>query len=413
MNETKDISTERTEKRAKAIAAMGLVDRVGDHFRVSVPSLRGKKNPFEVRRSGSGKVVCSCSDFAEGLDFRCEHIQAVKFALTAKNTEPAARPGEFPAASLADVIESPALAASDLADANTTESRESERGEQEHEAVSIQVSENGRSENVKEDTPRLSNTRGKNKMKENKAALTKSNESENDIETADNTGNVLEFSATLRELRKHVDPNLVRQREGWRDRNGRVQMVEYIEWHTVADILDETAPNWGHSIKDMRTFDNIIAVTVAITIDGVTREGIGTGTVNSEMGIKKAEHDALKRAAVKFGIARDLYRKEFDEFDQVESVPAANGRAMGAAENGSGEFAGDPVAQRLSDLVTTKQLGMIRALAREKLVDPDNECFAVMKCKTGELSRRAASNFIEHLQGLPSQSAGQPLRRAS
>lgn len=241
-------------------------------------------------------------------------------------------------------------------------------------------------------------------MRENKAALTKSIEPETDVEITENAGNVLEFSATLRELRKHVDPNLVRQREGWRDRNGRVQMVEYIEWHTVADILDETAPNWEHSIKDMRTFDNnILAVTVAITIDGVTREGIGTGSVNSEMGIKKAEHDALKRAAVKFGIARDLYRKEFDEFDQVESVPA---------DSGSGEFAGDPVAQRLSDLVTTKQLGMIRALAREKLVDPDNECFAVMKCKTGELSRRAASNFIEHLQGLPGKSAGQaPLRR--
>jgi len=385
---------------------MGLVDRVGDHFRVSVPSLRGRKNPFEVRRSGSGKVVCSCSEFAEDLDIRCEHIIAVKFALTAKNTEPAAKSVE--------PQESPELAASDLADANTTESRESERGEQEHETAPIPVSEPGHSENESGDAARLGNTRGKNKMKENKAALTKSNEPETDVETTDNAGNILEFSATLRELRKHVDPNLVRQREGWRDRNGRVTMVDYIEWHTVADILDETAPNWEHSIKDMRTFDNIIAVTVAITIDGVTREGIGTGLATSEMGIKKAEHDALKRAAVKFGIARDLYRKEFDEYDQTASSTESNGRAAtaGVTEAHSGEFAGDPVAQRLSDLVTTKQLGMIRALAREKLVDPDNECFAVMKCKTGELSRRAASNFIEHLQGLPSKSAGQaPLRR--
>ena len=41
--------------------------------------------------------------------------------------------------------------------------------------------------------------------------------------------------------------NLVRQREGWRDRNGNIQMVDYVEWHTVADIFDETAPNWTQS----------------------------------------------------------------------------------------------------------------------------------------------------------------------
>ena len=58
--------------------------------------------------------------------------------------------------------------------------------------------------------------------------------------------NVLDFSSTLKELRKTVDPNLVRQRAGRRDRNGHVHMVEYVEWHTVADILDEHAPNWAH-----------------------------------------------------------------------------------------------------------------------------------------------------------------------
>src|SRR5690348_11940023 len=139
------------------------------------------------------------------------------------------------------------------------------------------------------------------------------------VVNGDDSANVLDFTDTLRELRKHVDPNLVRQRAGWRDRNGNVRTVDYIEWHTVADILDDTAPNWAHSVKDIRTFGDVIAVPVAISINGITREGIGTGNANSEMGIKKAEHDALKRAAVKFGIARDLYKKEFDAFDHVEA----------------------------------------------------------------------------------------------
>src|ERR1700745_2302662 len=102
------------------------------------------------------------------------------------------------------------------------------------------------------------------------------------------TANVLDFSRTLKELSKNVDPHLVRQRAGRRDRNGNVHMVEYVEWHTVADILDEHASNWGHKVKDIRAIGDIITVTVAITIDGVTREGIGTGKTASETGIKKA-----------------------------------------------------------------------------------------------------------------------------
>jgi len=207
--------------------------------------------------------------------------------------------------------------------------------------------------------------------------------------------NILDFSATLRELRKHVDPNRLRQREAWRDRNGNVRTVDYIEWHTVADILDETAPNWAHRVKDIRLVGDFITVTVAITIDGVTREGIGTGSARSEMGIKKAEHDALKRAAVKFGIARDLYKKEFDAYE---------GEVTPEGENAN--FPADPIAKTLSDMVTTKQLGMIRAIARQNELDADGECASLMKCRISELSRKAASALIDHLQTIANPVVG-------
>ena len=226
---------------------------------------------------------------------------------------------------------------------------------------------------------------------------TKDTETREINETADN---VLDFSTTLRELRKTVDPNLVRQRAGRRDRNGNVQMVEYVEWHTVADILDETAPNWGHTVKDIRSIGEIITVTVAITIDGVTREGIGTGRAINETGIKKAEHDALKRAAVKFGIARELYKREFDSIDIDEETAAAT--ILRSA---------DPVAKNLGDMVTGKQLNMIRMLAREADIDAERECSEIMRCGVTELSRRAASELIEHLQNLQRRSAS-VMRRA-
>ena len=250
----------------------------------------------------------------------------------------------------------------------------------------------------------------------------------NGNEIANNeASNVLDFTATLKELRKNVDPQLVRQREGWRDRNGNVQTVDYVEWHTVADILDETAPNWNHKIKDIRELGDFMIITVAITIDGVTREGVGTGSTRSEMGIKKAEHDALKRAAVKFGIARDLYKKEFDAFERSHETPAhlavavpeprqnytSNVPASVQPSNGGNgvKFSNDPVAKTLADMITTKQLGMIRAVAREAGVDADEECTTVMNCQVTELSRRAASALIDHLREL--QEKHSPMRRAS
>jgi hypothetical protein len=234
-----------------------------------------------------------------------------------------------------------------------------------------------------------------------KAQTEKINQQVLSEEFANDTGNVLDFTSTLRELRRNVDPNLVRHREAWRDRNGNVRTVEYVEWHTVADILDETAPNWAHTVKDIRAIGDFMIVTVAITIDGITREGIGTGTSRSETGIKKAEHDALKRAAVKFGIARDLYKREFDAIERSDdpAAPAAN------------EFPADPIAKTISDMVTTKQLGMIRAVAREIGIDADKECVAVMNCKTSGLSRKAASALIDHLRSIEPQQL--PVRRAS
>ena len=223
------------------------------------------------------------------------------------------------------------------------------------------------------------------------------------IETQELANNVLNFTSTLAELRKNVDPHLVRQRAGRRDRNGNVHMVEYVEWHTVADILDEHASNWGHTVKDIRPIGDIITVTVAITIDGVTREGIGTGKIASETGIKKAEHDALKRAAVKFGIARELYKKEFDSIDldeTVEAVQTVHPRQQTAPV--------DAIAKSLGDMVTSKQLNMIRAIGREKNVDAEAVCGEMFACRIEEISKRAASDLIDRLQTIPTAT---PLRK--
>lgn len=60
----------------------------------------------------------------------------------------------------------------------------------------------------------------------------------------------------------------------------------------------------------------------------------------------------------------------------------------------------DPVAKSLGDMVTGKQLGMIQALGREIGISVEQECMTILSCKFDELSKRAASAFIAHLQEL-------------
>ncbi|MBC7798047.1 MAG: SWIM zinc finger family protein [Pyrinomonadaceae bacterium] len=439
------------EKRAKAIAAMNLVTRDNDRFRVATPSLRGRQQAYEVWRDENAKVRCSCLEYEENSmhdsSFRCEHILAVKFSLLAKNTEPMANqpaphkpvmPKAVKVESISDERQNAAEAGrsdsgiqesgvrienkSEIHNQESADGNEFGRAEQEQNAITVDAERIGR-DSAQNDYKKSSRTTQIRQFADKKEEIMNTNkknvisfaqtenannaEFDNQKPQTENANNVLAmpFTQTLQALRQNVDSNNVKQREGWRDRNGNVHMVDYVEWHTVADILDRVAPNWSHTIRDIKQIGDFIAVTAAITIDGVTREGVGTGAIDTEMGIKKAEHDALKRAAVKFGIARELYKRESDVIE-TEGSPTNNGG-----------FPSNPIAKSLADLVTGKQLGMIRALSRDLHIEADEESQKMMNCKVDELSKRAASSFIQHLQTMSQEEVGdksnvQQMRRA-
>lgn len=195
-----------------------------------------------------------------------------------------------------------------------------------------------------------------------------------------------DFAELLQQLSAGIRQGDIKQREGWRDRNGQAHFVDYVEWHTVADLLDRLIPEWSHAVRDIVQVGNFVAVTVALTLNGVTREGVGTGAADTETGIKKAEHDALKRAAVKFGIARDLYRE--DDKHEESSQPASRNHARSF----------NPLAQTRNDMISPSQLSLIKKLARSARLDPETVCQEMYKATLSEISRRAASQLIEHLQ---------------
>jgi len=425
-NTTTDKKAIMRDKRAQGIAAMGLVTREGDRFRVTTPSLRGKRSSYEVWRDDAGKVRCSCLEFeeqsVEDPTFRCEHVLAVKHSLLAKNSEAVTKQQPQAAARAA------ATETATTPDTNSTASeKRAPQAEATQEADADEATRFGR----EQDEPEIRNAGGEiaaaplaptvssladHKQEEEQEEMSKRqatavSEPEDDLDfvTAEEHAALnanapvvpLAFTSTLRTLRQPIDPKFIKTREGWRDRNGNTHMVEYVEWHTVADLLDRVAPTWSHSVRGIVQIGDMVAVTAAISIDGVTREGVGTGTADNETGIKKAEHDALKRAAIKFGIGRELYQRESEVIEQTGSAP-------------QNEFPRDPLAKSMGDLVTPKQLGMIRALAREAGVDTEEECQSVLRCRTEELSKKAASSFIDHLKNLQGGAEQQqPMRRAS
>jgi hypothetical protein len=76
-------------------------------------------------------------------------------------------------------------------------------------------------------------------------------------------------------------------------------------------------------------------------------------------------------------------------------------------------FDGDPCARSFAELVSPRQLAMIRQLARDTAVDAERECMKLVGCATGDLSKAAASFYIEHLMAAPRHTGEAEMRLAS
>jgi hypothetical protein len=379
------------DRRAQSLAAMGLVTREGSRYFVKTATARGRQEGYEVWRDETGRVRCSCAEFerlwAGDPAFRCEHILAVKHSLAA-NAATNAAGGERNA--LAESAES--LLSEDAPGKAKTETHEPGRRQEDHE-----MNGEGRGgfspSGLREENAQAVHTETE--------AETKPKAIDTDRAEPPQSAHVvpLSFANLLRTLRQPIDSRLIKTREGWTDRQGNTHWVEYIEWHTAADILDRVAPDWSHAVRNITQIGDMVAVTASITIDGVTREGVGTGPADTETGIKKAEHDALKRAAVKFGIARELYRRESDVVEENGGI--------------SPSIARDPRPKTLNDMVTPKQLWMIRNLGREIGCNVEQECQSLLQCNLEEISKRAASSFIDYLKRLQQENQPEELQRAS
>jgi hypothetical protein len=132
------------------------------------------------------------------------------------------------------------------------------------------------------------------------------------MSSAHKTAPVSEIERVLVDLGKPLDSRLIKRREGPRNKaTGKPIYLDYVEWYTVADMLNRVAPGWNFTIDSMtesKAGDWACAGT--LTIAGVSRSNVGVSDKDGANGPKIAASDCLKRCATLFGFALELYRDE-------------------------------------------------------------------------------------------------------
>lgn len=82
----------------------------------------------------------------------------------------------------------------------------------------------------------------------------------------------------------------------------RAMLVLYLQHTDVYERIEMVDPSWQSMVTHTHKLEDVIFVSMTMTIKGVTRENVGEG-----QDYKAAYSDALKRCAMLFGVGRYLY----------------------------------------------------------------------------------------------------------
>lgn len=113
--------------------------------------------------------------------------------------------------------------------------------------------------------------------------------------------------------------------------------LDYVSHAWVTDRLLEIDPEWtwepvGFDANGLPAFDENSGLWIKLTVCGVTRYGYGEPQGRDKFDMKKgAIGNALRNAAMRFGVGLDLWTKEAD-------VPATKPASKSAPKTQDGKF---------------------------------------------------------------------------
>jgi len=138
--------------------------------------------------------------------------------------------------------------------------------------------------------------------------------------------------------------------------------LDYVGHAEVTDRLLEVDPEWTwRPTPPWPGFENVEGLFIELTVLGVTRPGFGelSGGFSPGDKVKSAIGDAIRNAAMRFGVALDLWMKETPQQDTVIPSQRPNAREYNERQerraDGSGK--GDPLKP-----ASTKQVDVVRRM---------------------------------------------------
>lgn len=235
------------------------------------------------------------------------------------------------------------------------------------------------------------------------------------------------------ELAKPFDPNEVelKVQATTQDRK-RGMVVAYVDARTVMDRLDAVIGpgNWRDSyyvstdkeVDGKRIVEVVCVLGVRAREEGewIEKQDVGEGDT-----LKAATSDALKRAAVKFGVGRYLYKlpkvwADLDERGQIKDYEAVKARLLsGEATSHEPERPARPVSPRDTGAASTASrgndpkrgpIGFILRLARKYAAEGESEsqvalelasaCFGREVKRLDDLSMDELNELIAYIKEL-------------
>lgn len=205
-------------------------------------------------------------------------------------------------------------------------------------------------------------------------------------------------------LNRDFDRSLIRKKQSY----------DYIAHGLVTDRLTEADPDWSSRVLDTFTYTDTATgvlhcsgVLMELTVGGVTRTEAGAVGLPGKFAleVKAAMSDALKRCAMRFGVALSIWEKTSEALDDEDydprtrpahpsPAPAAN-RAPARAQSAAPTSGGHPVA--LDSRRTPAQTARITEMGRALDWDAARiAAFAVERIgkRVGEASREEVDVVI-------------------
>lgn len=193
------------------------------------------------------------------------------------------------------------------------------------------------------------------------------------------------------------------KQKGYDKQNQKPIFIDYVNITDLKDLLDERVGLWEAGVNSYRQVGDELCVVVRISIhavDGIFHsDGTGSEWINHNgFGdtFSNAYAQGFRRACEGHSLGRELWRKT--ERAEIHTTPTDRPVDNSEQANHTQERpVVSPIARTLGDMITPKQLGLIQGRGRDINLNVDEECMVKLGCKVSELSKRAASDFIEHI----------------